>query len=101
MRSAVLFSRRDGAIFLHAPDLGLVARLAGDKRRSSPRVAALLRCEGDLRRSIRLAQQAISLAFLAELAACEALRGPLGVANPVKTRAAVSGAGLRDETVEL
>lgn len=101
MRSAVLFSRRDGAIFLHAPDLGLVARLAGDERRRSPRVAALLRCEGDLRRSIRLAQQAVSLAFLAELAACDALQGPIGFESPARARAAASGAGGREEPAEL
>lgn len=74
MRSAVLFQRPDGAIFLHAPKLGLIAGLRAASRGSAPRIAALLRSEGDLRRSIRLAQQALALAMLAELAACDVLR---------------------------
>ncbi|MBD3787329.1 MAG: hypothetical protein IE922_10255 [Sphingomonadales bacterium] len=42
-------------------------------RRLPRRAIALARCERDLKHAIDLAQEAVSLALLAELAACDAL----------------------------
>lgn len=73
MLSAVLLRRPGGAVVFHAPRFGVTAEGRGMLRRQPRRAIALVRCERDLQHAIDLAQEAVSLALLAELAACDAL----------------------------
>lgn len=74
MNSAILLTRRNGAVVLHAPSFGVTVQSGYSWGKARSGNLALLRSERELQRRMNRTIQMASLAVLAELAACEALR---------------------------